>query len=275
MHEETAIRIVATMWIRDGVLVDRMHINAVAFAYACRPSLEPQTKAKASLAELVNFALTKSGLSCLEKMRLFNLEVANVLANPEAAASLYNDIATEAARSAGYFSGAIKTLARLKTSGTKNFITSAVEQEVLDQWLHGEQGLETALFFDEILGRRDSFTKGADHFRYVANLVGGQPIDYIADAEFEIRQASALSQEFNLRPVGFAHHIDIEQIMISERLVRTACSALSFDAKCDAIDMIDCSKLVLPPLKTIRNNLFNAGAAAVVDDFAQLAKYLF
>lgn len=58
----------------------------------------------------------------------------------DAAVKLYNALATEAACSASYFDGAIDALAWLKTCSASNFVTSAVEQEVLDAWATSSQG---------------------------------------------------------------------------------------------------------------------------------------
>ncbi len=262
------------MWIRDGVLVNRMHINAVAFAYAAYAGLKSDSD-KVTLAELVNFAMAKSGMSCQQKMRLFNLEVAHCIGDPLAATDLYNELATDAARSAKFFHGAIETLRRLKAAGTKNFITSAVEQKILDQWLTSEQGQYMEPLLNETLGRRDNLSKGEEHFRYVSQLVDGQPIYYVADAEFEIKQAASLKQDFNIMPIGFSHFIDIKDILKAEKLVRTACSAPRVSLKLTTEGAIDCNELILPSQKTIRENLLNAGAVAVVDDFAELAKYFY
>ncbi len=266
------IDIAATMWIRDGVLVDRMHINAVAFAYAAYLTLEP-ARMSASLAELVNFSLAKSGMSCLEK--ILSLEINASLEDAQVAARFYNQIATEAAASASYFSGALETLCKLKASGTKNFITSAVEQQILDQWLTSKQGLEAAPYLEETLGRRNNFVKGADHFEYVRKIVDWAPIYYIADAEFEIKQAASIKQANNLVPLGFAHCTDSDQIRQAQSLVRTACSVVASQWQFAFLDTIDCNNLILPTQEAIRENLLKAGAVAVVADFAELAEYLF
>ena len=131
---------IAVMWIRDGVLVDRMHINPVAFAFAVWAFTDPERRTNTTLEGLINFGFEKSGLSCADKMRLYNSERENVLMDVDAAAGYYNLLAAEAAASADYFNGAVELLRDLHEAEVQNFITSAVEQQVLDAWKSTEQG---------------------------------------------------------------------------------------------------------------------------------------
>lgn len=252
------------MWIRDGVLIDRMHINPVAFACAFHSSLDERHKGDVEMAQLVNFAFAKSGLSCSEKMQLFNAEVLSVLPDVESAVSLYNDISAQAGKSACYFEGAVDTLQNLNGAGARNFITSAVEQNQLDNWLETVQGLEIAPHLAEALGRRHNFVKGLDHFKYVSKIAGGQSIYYVADAPLEITQAREFAEQCNLSVIGFANHINVRRIQEAEYLLRT----ISSD-----IPAIDLSKLTLPDFFQLQSTLQSAGADFVVSDFLQLQSY--
>ena len=130
----------AAVWIRDGVLINRMHINAAAFAFATWKYSRSELREKTSLEELINFAFEKSGISCADKMRWYERERENIGIDVDVAVSYYNTIASEAANRAGYFPGALDLLRDLQNVGVHNFITSAVDQDVLDNWLKTEQG---------------------------------------------------------------------------------------------------------------------------------------
>jgi hypothetical protein len=218
------MRAVATMWIRDGVLVNRMHVNPVAFAFSYWFFVPPEKKRSISLESLINFGFAKSGVSCAEKMMLFNTECGALVEDIEAAASFYNVLATEAAKSCTYFEGAIQLLQDLRAAGAQNFITSAVEQSVLDDWAGSSQGSLIAPYLTEVLGKRLNFLKGANHFEYVASRVGGEPIYYVADAEFEISTAREYSSRYNLVPIGFGYAIQKQQVMDAVELVQKALS---------------------------------------------------
>ncbi len=127
------------MWIRDGVLVNRMHLNPVAFAFAFWLFTPPEKRSRITIERLINFGFTKSGFSCADKMFLFNQEHDNALSNVDAAAAFYNELATVAAESCSYFDGAVDLLAELQKVGAYSYITSAVEQEVLDKWAQSPQ----------------------------------------------------------------------------------------------------------------------------------------
>src|SRR3989339_620125 len=99
---------IAVAWIRDGVLVNRMHINSAALAFASLRHIAPENKNNSDLlAELINFGFAKSGYSAAEKMRLYNLGAKNTINDTEKASEDYNRIAAKAAESAEYFPGAI------------------------------------------------------------------------------------------------------------------------------------------------------------------------
>jgi hypothetical protein len=70
MSKKSKFKQAAVMWIRDGVLINRMPINAVAFAYAYFLSAPAAEQESLNVTSLVNFAFAQSGISCLEKMTL-------------------------------------------------------------------------------------------------------------------------------------------------------------------------------------------------------------
>lgn len=288
------------MWIRDGVLINRMPINAVAFAYAYFLSAPAAEQESLTVTSLVNFAFAQSGISCLEKMILRrSSEAATVHSIDEPVASvfdfdaavrLYNALATEAACSASYFDGAIETLAWLKTCRASNFITSAVEQEVLDAWAQSPQGrliCGRPGLMTEILGRRPSFCKGRDHFKYVSDWLSGtvshpepelvKTIYYVADAVSEIKQGRQYSSEFSIVPIGFAHHIDSAQVLTAAALVKAsleklvASGAIVVNSSSSSERLaLDESQLELPSAAALEASLRQAGAAQVVRNFDEL-----
>ncbi len=209
------------MWIRDGVLIERMHINAVSFAYAAALSSYSTTKGKTDLCELIEYAFEKSGLSCAEKIDLYNRECQKTACDPESTVGFYNEIATEAAKEAKYFDGAIKLLEDLKCGGNANFITSALEQELLDRWLMAPQGQQIANSLSAVLGKRGDFTKGRSHFQHVSQLGYGK-IYYVADAVFEISTSAKLADEFRIVPIGFGNEIARHSIYDAVQIVSAA-----------------------------------------------------
>ncbi len=211
----------AVMWIRDGVLIDRMHINAVAFAYALQLSSDPTTEPKTNLGKLVSYAFEKSGLSCAEKVVLYNTERQDIVSDVESTVQLYNSLATEAAKESRYFNGTIELLDDLKSGGSANFITSAMEQELLDSWIVGAQGRQIAGSLESVLGKRGDFTKGRAHFQHVSKL-GYQRIYYVADAVFEISTSAKLASDFNIVPIGFGNEITRDSIFEAVQIVSAA-----------------------------------------------------
>ncbi|MBI2810362.1 MAG: hypothetical protein HYX67_06000 [Candidatus Melainabacteria bacterium] len=260
------------MWIRDGVLIDRMHINAVAFAYAVQLSSNQTTEPKASLSKLIYFAFEKSGLSCAEKVALYNAECQSIVP-VESAVQLYNAIATDAANEAHYFDGAIELLNDLKSGGNANMITSALEQELLDSWVVGSQGRHIAGCLDAVLGKRGDFTKGRAHFQYVSKL-GYQTIYYVADAVFEISTSANLAREFNIVPIGFGNEITratvFEAVQIVSATVRRLTEELNLSERGGRMvesltKDLDYWNTTLVDPKTDPKLLADAGAAVVVE----------
>lgn len=254
----------AVIWIRDGVLVDRMHINPVAFAFATWYQTDTDNRQQTSLEALINFGFASSGLSCADKMRLFNEQCHPVLDDIEGAASLYNQLATEAAVSAQYFVGAVDLVRALSQSGCKNFISSAVEQSVLDSWSRSEQGQTIAPYLTEILGRRDNLCKGKEHFDYVSKVHRCSTIYYVADAISEIATASQFTSTFNITALGFAHVITAKRVMQAVELVSQAAKKYGYDALPDHI-CVDPSKLILSSQSEISQALSQAGASSVIE----------
>lgn len=204
----------AILWIRDGVLVDRMHINPVAFAFVAWRFSSPRRRSKVTTpATLINFAFEKSGFSCREKLQKYNAERENIVEDIDGAANYYNVLATEAAASADYFPGTEDLLRDLHRAGAQNFITSAVEQEVLDAWHMSPAGKRIAPYLKEILGNRPHFAKGRDHFEYVYSRLGNRNIYYVADATSEIKTGREFSQTHHVVPVGFGYEITIERVL--------------------------------------------------------------
>jgi phosphoglycolate phosphatase-like HAD superfamily hydrolase len=258
----------AVLWIRDGVLVDRMHINSVAFAFAFWAFSTSDRRLNTTLEDLINFAFEKSGLSCADKMRRYNSEREDILMDVDAASVYYNALASEAAAAANYFTGAFDLLRDLQSAGVQNFITSAVEQDVLDTWSQGQQGLMTAPYLKEILGKRDNFSKGRDHFEYVSRGLSNQRIFYVADAAAEIQTGKQYSQEYNIIPIGFGNVITVERVLEAVELVSQALIACGIDTIPCPISVeeiqVDAARINLPDEHEVESALSKAGAESVI-----------
>ncbi len=258
----------AVMWIRDGVLVDRMHINPVAFAYAMWIFCNPAERRRTTLENLINFGFAKSGYSCAEKLRMYNSECENILSQVDAAAEFYNALVSEAASDARYFNGAPELLSDLQSGGIKNFITSAVEQKILDEWLLGQKGREIADYLHEVLGKRENFSKGRDHFEHVSRL-GNKTIYYVADATSEIQTGARYSQDYNIVPVGFANVITVERVLEAVEHVKKALRACAPNPLLVSNPVqsteLDPTKIIVPDQKAVQLSLTEAGAQQVVE----------
>lgn len=282
----------AIMWIRDGVLIERMHINAVAFAYAVQLSSNPwsaglqtglgrlspdrlsaTTDHKTDLLKLIYYAFDKSGLSCAEKVALYNSERQTVVTDVESTVQLYNAIATEAAKDARYFDGTIELLRDLKSGGSANFITSALEQELLDSWFAAPQGQQIAASLEAVLGKRGDFTKGRAHFHHISEL-GYERIYYVADAVFEISTSAKLAHEFNLIPIGFGNEITKDTVFEAVGIVSAAVRRLGRelrlsgrdDSRIDGLTTdLDAWKSMLVDPQTDPKLLADAGAKILIE----------
>ncbi|MCC6980567.1 MAG: hypothetical protein IT343_19770 [Candidatus Melainabacteria bacterium] len=269
----------AIMWIRDGVLVNRMHLNPVAFAFAYWLFTPPEKRARMTIERLINFGFTKSGFSCADKMFLFNQENDDALANVDGAAAFYNEIATKAAESCNYFDGAIELVSDLHKAGAYSYITSAVEQEVLDKWARSEQGKLVSPNLMEILGRRPNFFKGTDHFEYVADTVKPDCIYYVADAVSELLTVLANKERFQIVSIGFSYCIDRPQVMEAVGLVKKTLAEFPQEEIPYPDDVtVDESRLRVPEEYQLAEALSSAGADHVVggdshEIFANLRRY--
>lgn len=218
------------MWIRDGVLIDRMHINPVAFAFASFLYIPPELREGTDLETLINFGFEKSGFSCADKMIMYNRQRRDILHPVHEAAGYYNVLASEAASSCQCFPGTVDLLRDLSQSGVRNYITSAVEQYVLDAWAQTPQGLLIMPYMEEILGRRYNLSKGKDHFQHVAQELRGGTIYYVADAVAEIQAAQKYVFDYNISAIGFGHVIGAGRVAQALELVKQAYDRLGADS---------------------------------------------
>ncbi|MBU6454982.1 MAG: hypothetical protein KGS72_24645 [Cyanobacteria bacterium REEB67] len=207
----------AFTWIRDGVLINRMHINPVAFAFAYCFADAPAADCGDRLIDLINFGFARSGISCREKIqayrREFDAKPAFADETLAAAVDFYNDLATSMARSCSFFPGVVELLGEIKARGGSNFITSAVEQAVLDAWEETAQGQLIAASLTAILGKQAGFSKGRDHFARISETINRGQIIAVADAPSEIATAAALAGQFNIMPVGFAFVVERSAVL--------------------------------------------------------------
>jgi phosphoglycolate phosphatase-like HAD superfamily hydrolase len=256
----------AVFWIRDGVLVDRMHVNPVAFAVACLAHADPQSIEQTTMTALVNFGFETSGISCADKMRRFNGERFHLVPDVAVAAAYYNALAGEAASHCQYFDGACELVERLKGDGVLNFITSAVEQSLLDTWALTPQGKRLAPHLTEILGKRPDCEKGEQHFKHVCQRYGVEKIFYVADAVAEIANGAQLSNQFNISPIGFAHVITPAKVRLAHKLVMDARSKLApASGAISASDFaLNETELCLPDENALTAMLKKAQATCVV-----------
>ncbi|MDR3613828.1 MAG: hypothetical protein P4L53_09675 [Candidatus Obscuribacterales bacterium] len=269
MLSENTLLKTAIFWIRDGVLIDRMSVNAVAFAVAWANAFRSGESASFSLTALVNFAFATSGISCAEKMHQLN--VANSIAsdNVQLSVDFYNQLAAEAGKHCQYFAGAPQLLEKAHDLGVLNFITSAVEQTVLDRWGASDQALSIAPYLAEILGWRSTdFCKGAGHFEYVRKHYGVERIIYVADAVAEIASGFQYGHTFGVVPVGFAALISREKVMHAFTLVLQAQRDLGLTQPGGCIFSIEPDSLSLPNQDQLDWSLKNAGAARLVSGSA-------
>ncbi len=256
----------AYMWIRDGVLINRMHVNPVAFAVAYWMHLSEMDGKSVDIETLINFGFEKSGYSCLEKMKLFNEENGANLVALDAAVAFYNVLAGAAGEHCSYFNFAPELLCKLHNDGCKNYITSALEQSILDEWIETQQGMVIQNSIDELLGKRDGFSKGVDHFSHVSKQIDGGRIFYIADAVSEIATAAKYASEFNITTVGFAYHINVDAVEQAYILIESLLPSLSASHELPALCK---SKIKLSDRLEVVENLKNAGANAVVSGSAE------
>lgn len=256
----------AVVWIRDGVLIDRMHINSVAFAFASWQHILPEHKKRRFLLEdLINFSFAKSGYSCRQKMQLFNLKNGKIIQDIAGVANDYEVIATKAAESAKFFEGMADLLRDLKAAGALNFITSAVDQGALDAWLRRDtKGQLISPHLTEILGAREGFVKGKDHFEYIVNRYQIERIYYVADAVSEIATGRQYSTIFNIVLIGFAHMVTVNDVARAIVIVKKTMRQLRVVGVQGL--RVDQSRIILPNEDEISISLKSAGAAEVATE---------
>ncbi len=269
---ESSLKKTAVFWIRDGVLIDRMPVNAVAFAIASLVHAE-NARNKPSLATLVNFAFETSGVSCAEKMHRFNTQCGPLVADVDAAARYYQQLADAAGQRCNYFEYACEVLQTVQSMGGLNFITSAVNQDALDRWASTEQGRLSAPYLTEILGKRsDSFTKGRDHFSYVREKYAIERMIYVADAASELATGHTLSKEFNISLIGFAPEFEKESVTAARQMVLEEMLKLS-QPPCSTADLsLDLSQLHLPGAAALKEQIQHYDAQHVHGDPKQIMR---
>lgn len=253
----------AVLWIRDGVLVHRMHLNAVAFAATVWYAGGAIQRNESQFEDLINFAFEKSGISCADKIKLWNEERSGKVADIKDATALYNLLAIRAGEQCNFFPGASQLVADICEAGHSNFITSAIEQEVLDAWSASPQGMEVRGYLTEVLGRRPNFNKGRDHFDFVSRKLGHQRLFMIADAAAEIRASHENATDFNIATIGFANEITEADVLDAFELVKS-----NFSHERDLIAQLPtvlCTeKINLPERQELEDSLHRAGADKVV-----------
>jgi hypothetical protein len=241
-----------------------MPVNAVAFAVTCLLFGSSDVAVRTNLTELVNFAFATSGISCGDKMRKFNSERFLLVEDVDAAVDYYNKLAGTAGAQCNYFPGICELLKKLHERGVRNFITSAVEQSVLDDWARSAQAASVVPYLTEILGNRgNGFAKGRSHFEYLHLHYHVNKIIYVADAVAEIATGVQLSRELSITPIGFAHHITAAQVQHALQLVIDANKSLADSKPFSPLEIID-GKLELPNQEALMELLKTAGASEVV-----------
>lgn len=215
--------------------------------------------------ELINFGFAKSGVSAAQKMQMFNqAKNEEIIGNIESASAIYDKLATKAAEKAEFFDEAVDLLKNLCEAGVLNFITSAVNQDVLDEWRKNDaKGKIISPYLEEILGTRSlEFMKGKTHFDHIINKYGVNKIYYVADAESEIKTGKLFSDSHNITPVGFGHTVTVADVMKGVELVKDAAKEL-YDTDISDLNA-DPKKITLQDKEEIKSALEKAGARKVV-----------
>lgn len=254
---------IAVVWIRDGVLVDRMPENAVAFALSSLQHIPPNLRDAICVEDLINWGFEKSGVSAAEKMILFNEEREGAIKNIAKAAEYYSALILGVENSLEYFEGSVGLLEELTNRGVRHYITSAVSQEVLDRWRQSQQGRIISGYLYEILGSRSGFQKGRDHFAYIQSR-GAKRIYYVADAIREIQTGNEC-KDCGVIPLGFANVITSERVVEAfKRLRKPEPEDGVTPLYPIEISDINPSKLSLPDASKLESDLAQAGAREVV-----------
>jgi beta-phosphoglucomutase-like phosphatase (HAD superfamily) len=207
----------AVMFVMDGVVVDSMHVNPVAFALAART----HSRRMPSLESLIRFGFEKSGLSARAKMRAYNAWKGSI--DIGKAGRLYDKLKAEAGPHLGFFPGMVGLLDDLSHKGGMSFVSSAKAQAKLDAWAQSSTGQAVMPHLKEVIGFREGLAK-SDHFRYVRDRYHVQKLYYVADAPGEIE--TARERDPRAVRVGFANAITPDHLARGVRIVRGAAGRL-------------------------------------------------
>ncbi len=242
---------VAVFWIKDGVILNAMPANSVAFALSVR-KIAPKEK----LEDLVNFYFDASGFSTDEKVKLLNSRKGYDVISASQFKSFSDAFAGYKSKSKPkYNSGIPELLGELKRDyDVLNFVTSIADQKVLDDWM---ENAGRDIKIDEALGTRsEDFKKGRAHFAYVGEKYNVTKTYLVADAPSEIRMGTSLK----IKAVGYANPTTPE-------MIASAVEELAPGEK------IDASGLRLPGYGKISSEMEEAGADAIVRDAGGLKEY--
>lgn len=234
----------AITWIRDGTLIDRMPENAAAFGAIVHQHFSIESGRNFSIEGAINWAFQHSGVSAAEKMRCLNESGLGRVEDVEEAARDYAVLAEELGAKVDYFEGAQALIVELAQKGFRQYITSAISQEILDEWAKTPQGSQIADHV-EMLGDGPKGKKGEGHFNWIREQGAGR-IYAVADAVAEIQAARAHADV----AVGFAHVITPERVGEAFQKVRG--------------ETIETSRLKLPTEGELIEMLKRAGATHVV-----------
>ncbi len=230
--------------------------NATAFAIATYQYLSEKGK-DITLEDLINWCFKNSGISAIKKMELFNSVNKEVISDVKSANSYYTTLAEAVGPFVDYFEGAPELIRDLTEKGVKNYITSAVRQEIMDVWGKSEQGSQVASNL-EILGDGDRGQKGEEHFRYIREQ-GFVQIYSVADAVSEISDA----EKFSDIPIGFSHVITQKRVNQAFTKVKSVGEKLdSFSLEIP--NMINSNKVILPDEHELVEKLQNAGTKLII-----------
>lgn len=242
---------VAVFWIKDGVILNAMAPNSVAFSLAVQ-KIAPKEK----LEELVNFYFDASGLSTDEKVKLLNSKKGYDVIGAGQFKNFNETFAAYKAKSGPkYNPGIPELIGELKRDyDVLNFVTSIADQKVLDDWMKNAGG---DVRIDEALGTRGAdFRKGRAHFTHVREKYNAARMYLVADAPSEIKMGASLK----IKTVGYANPTTPE-------MIASAVEELAPGEK------IEASRLKLPGYEKISAEMKEAGADVIVRDAGGLKEY--
>lgn len=252
MNSHTAIT-----WIRDGTLIDRMPENAVAFGLASQQHLN-RDRTDITVEYLINWGLKESGVSAEQKMRLLNEAREHPIQNTEDAVRLYTTLAEAVGPQVEYFEGAPELVRALADRGAINYLTSAIQQQVLDVWSATEQGQQVAPDLI-ILGDGPHGQKGQEHFEHIRRQ-GAQRILAVGDAEREIQDA----HRFADAAIGIVvEHTQARVLRAFERLLASS-ESTPLQLVQPLPFALDLDQLILPSESELTEKLQAAGASKVI-----------